>query len=90
MTSQGTRIVNVGCKNVETNDVTRGFDDTIALAGGVVTPGKVKGTTYTPNKTSRNGEIALNLSPRMPMFGNLVGADAQEFAFVYLGRDVLN
>merc|ERR1711957_806860 len=54
MTKQGKRIVNIGCAKVKENDLTRGFDDTLVLAGGVVTPGKPK-----------NGVTSLKLSPRM-------------------------
>merc|ERR1711935_480424 len=70
MTKQGKRIVNIGCAKVKENDLTRGFDDTLVLAGGVVTPGK-----------SKNGVTSLNLKSH--------GADAQEFAFVYLETNVV-
>merc|ERR1712238_339305 len=50
MTKQGKRIVNIGCARVKENDLTRGFDDTLVLVGGVVTPGK-----------SKNGVTSLSL-----------------------------
>jgi len=71
---QGTGVINKGCPNITENDVTRGFDDTIAFGiRGAMTP-----------SAAANGEIALSVAARIGTFSEIVGPDVQEFTFVYL------